>query len=240
LGDVSAILATVLANLIIAGGAAAQASIGMGLNLFAVPLLALIDPVYVPGPVLMHSFLVASTASYRLRADIDVRELGISLIGLIIGTAAAALLLVHMSSQQLPRLFGILVLAAVAMTAAGYRLALTQRGLMAASTAAGVMGTIAGVHGPPIALLYQHASPARIRSALLPFFAFANSISLLALAGIGMFGWRELHASIILLPGLAIGYLASPSLVRVMSQGLIRACILAISAVSGLALVLRG
>ena len=37
-----------LANLIIA--TAAQAANGMGLNLFAVPLLAFIDPVYVPGP----------------------------------------------------------------------------------------------------------------------------------------------------------------------------------------------
>ena len=39
------ILEGALANLIIAAGAAAQATIGMGLNLFAIPLLALIDPV---------------------------------------------------------------------------------------------------------------------------------------------------------------------------------------------------
>jgi uncharacterized membrane protein YfcA len=240
LSDTGAILAVVLANLTIAGGAAAQAAIGMGLNLFAVPLLALIDPRLVPGPVLFHSFLISVLASYRLSADIDVRELRTSVIGLILGTVVGALLLVHISSQQLPRLFGILVLSAVAITAVGYRLALTPRRLLAASTAAGAMGTIAGVHGPPIALLYQHESPARIRSALLPFFAFANSISLLALAAIGMFGWPELHDSITLLPGLAIGFLASSSLARTMSHGLIRACILAISAASGLALVLKG
>ena len=238
--DTGSVGANVLANVAIAGGAAAQAAIGMGLNLFAVPILALIDPVYVPGPVLMHSFLISCLASYRLRADIDFRELGISLVGLLAGTAIAALLLVSLASQQLPRLFGLLVLAAVAMTAAGLRIALTGPALVAASAAAGIMGTIAGVHGPPIALLYQHEAPSRIRSALLPFFIVANLISLVALAAIGKFGWYEFYCGALLVPGLAVGFVASPWLARLMSARTIRACILAISAISGLALALKG
>lgn len=237
--DANTVVAGVLANLAMAAGAAAQASIGMGLNLFAVPILALIDPVYVPGPVLVHSFLVASAASYRLRDDIDWRELGIAAAGLLAGTALAALLLMQLDPARLPRVFGILVLAAVALTAAGYRITLTRRNLAAASSAAGVMGTIAGVHGPPIALLYQHESPQRIRSALLPFFAIANLISLLALGAIGMLGWREIEASVLLLPGLVAGFLAAPWLIRLLSARTIRACILAISAISGLALALK-
>jgi uncharacterized membrane protein YfcA len=144
------------------------------------------------------------------------------------------------SAQALPRLFGVLVLAAVAITAAGVRVPLTVAAIMTASTVAGAMGTVAGVHGPPIALLYQRESPARIRSALLPFFVFANGLSLIALVAIGMFGWRELIASAVLLPGLVVGYLASPWLIRLMSARMIRASILAISAISGLALILKG
>src|SRR5262252_2800633 len=105
------ILESVLANLIIAAGAAAQAAIGMGLNLFAIPLLALIDPVYVPGPVLVHGFLLSCLASLRLRESIDVRELGLALIGLIAGTVAAAMLLACLASEQLPRLLGVFILA---------------------------------------------------------------------------------------------------------------------------------
>lgn len=237
--DTNTVIAGVLANLAIAGGAAAQASIGLGLNLFAVPILALIDPVFVPGPVLVHSFLVASAASYRLRSDINRAELGIASAGLLAGTAAAALLLTQLDPARLPRLFGLLVLAAVALTAAGYRIALTRRSIVAASATAGIMGTVAGVHGPPIALLYQHEKPERVRSALLPFFAVANFISLVALAAIGMLGWRQIEASVLLLPGLAVGFISAPFLIRLMSARTIRACILAISAISGLALVLR-
>ena len=231
---------TALATLAIAAGAAAQAAIGMGLNMFSVPILALIDPVYVPGPVLVHSFLLSLVASYRLRGDIRTGELAISVGGLLAGTALAALALTQVDTQQLPRVFGALVLVAVLIAAAGVRLSLTTSNIAAASTVAGAMGTIAGMHGPPVALLYQREAPARIRSALLPFFIFANGISLVALVAIGMFGRREVMASLTLLPGLAAGYLVSPWLIRVLSPAAIRISILAISAASGFVLLLRG
>jgi uncharacterized protein len=238
--DWGAIASGVLANLIVAFGAAAQAAVGMGLNLFAVPLLALIDPVYVPGPVLVHSLLISVLASYRLRSHIDWRELAVSVGGLLAGTAFAAALLVQVSAERLPRLFGLLVLVAVGVTAAGFRVRISRPAILAASATAGAMGTVAGVHGPPIALVYQRESPARIRSALLPFFVVANGLSIVALALVGMFGWREIHASVSLLPGLAAGFGVSPWLIRVITASTVRTCILTISGLSGLALVVRG
>jgi uncharacterized protein len=221
-------------------GGAAQAAIGMGFNLFAAPLLALIDPVFVPGPILIHGLLLSIAASWRLRAEINLREVGISACGLLAGTAIAAIGLSLLNPASLPRVFGLLVLVAVAITAAGVSVPLSVGSILVASGVAGVMGTVAGVHGPPIALLYQRETPARIRSALLPFFVFANALSLLALAAVGMLGWRELGAAAILVPGLVLGYLASPWLIRIMSPGAIRAFILAISAASGIALMVRG
>ena len=156
------------------------------------------------------------------------------------GLRVAAIGLSLLDPASLPRVFGGLVLVAVGITAAGVSVPLSVGSILVASGVAGVMGTVAGVHGPPIALLYQRETPARIRSALLPFFVFANALSLLALASIGMLGWREVAAAALLVPGLAVGFLASPWLVRVMSPGAIRTSILAISAASGLALMIRG
>lgn len=238
--DTLGIAGLVLGLVATALGGAAQAAIGMGFNLFAAPLLALVDPVFVPGPILIHGLLLSIAASWRLRADINLREVGISVCGLIAGTAIAAIGLSLLNPASLPRLFGVLVLVAVAITAAGISVPLSVGSILLASGVAGVMGTVAGVHGPPIALLYQRETPARIRSALLPFFVFANALSLLALAAIGMLGWRELGAAAILVPGLVLGYLASPWLMRIMSAGAIRALILAISAASGIALMVKG
>jgi uncharacterized protein len=146
------------------GGAAAQASIGMGLNLFTVGILALINPVFVPAPILMHSFLLSIVASFRLRQDINLNEVALSIVGLIAGTTVAACVLTLVSLDYLPRVFGLFIVAGVAITALGVRLPLTSSTILAASAAAGVMGTIAGVHGPPIALVYQRETPARIRA----------------------------------------------------------------------------
>lgn len=222
------------------GGAAAQAAIGMGLNLFTVGILALIDPVFVPAPILVHSFLLSIAASFRLRQDIVFREVGLSIVGLVAGTLLACLVLALVSTDHLPRLFGALIVAGVVITSLGAQLPLTDKTIVAASTAAGAMGTIAGVHGPPIALVYQRESPARIRAALLPFFAVANPISLVALGAIGLFGWREIYASVLLLPGLVAGYLAAPLLIRVLSPAAVRVAILLISAASGIALLIKG
>ena len=222
------------------GGAAAQASIGMGLNLFTVGILALINPVFVPAPILVHSFLLSIVASFRLRQDINLGEVALSIVGLIAGTIVAACVLALVSLDYLPRLFGLFIVAGVAITTLGVRLPLTSSTILAASAAAGVMGTISGVHGPPIALVYQRETPARIRAALLPFFAVANPISLLALASVGQFGWREVYASVLLLPGLIAGYLCAPVLIRMLSPAAVRAAILLVSTASGVALLIKG
>lgn len=79
----------ILATLVMAVGAALQAAVGLGLALFAVPLLALIDVRLIPGPMLLASMALAVMMAHRGRAAIDRRELALSLIGLCVGTRSA-------------------------------------------------------------------------------------------------------------------------------------------------------
>jgi len=225
---------------IVAIGAMTQFAIGMGLNLFSVGALALIHPALSPGPVLVLSFLLSAFASISLRQDIETRLLAISALGLAIGSVIAAGILLWLGAEGLPRALGVLIVAGVALSVAGFRCAITTRNVLAATTAAGVMGAIAGTHGAPVALLYQREEPRRVRAALLPLFAIANPLALAALAYAGFFGVREMLASVLLLPGLLVGYLAAPLLIRVLSPAAVRAGLLAISALSGLLLILKG
>jgi uncharacterized membrane protein YfcA len=240
LGETVAIAGMLLAVLAVAAGAAVQASIGMGLNLFTVGILALINPVFVPGPLLVNTFLLSAAVSYRLRASIDATNLALSVAGSVLGTLAASAILTGVEMTYLPRVLGALILLGVVLTSAGLRLPLTSTNVVVAGVLAGSMGTIAGIQGPPIALLYQGETPARIRAALLPFFAAASIVSLVALAAIGQFGKRELFASALLLPGIAIGYAAAPGLIRIMSPRTVRILVLTITAVSGIALLVKG
>lgn len=228
-----------LALAVIFTGAMVQASIGIGLNLFSVGLLVMIDPVFAPGPVLVHSFLLSLIASVGLRRDIEVGALALSIAGVAIGTVLAALLLTVLPRQGLPQVLGGLIVLAVAITAAGFSVRVSPATILCATAAAGVMGTIAGAHGAPVALLYQREAPQRVRAALLPLFTIANPLALGALAWAGLFGWKEFWASVLLLPGLVAGYLAAPVLTRALSPPIIRAALLAISGASGLALLLK-
>jgi hypothetical protein len=60
---------------VMAIGSAFQASVGIGLALFVVPVLALIDQSFIPGPMLLAGVLLALLAAYRERTSIDVPAL---------------------------------------------------------------------------------------------------------------------------------------------------------------------
>lgn len=229
-----------LALAVVFVGAMVQAAIGMGLNLFSVGLLALIHPVFAPGPVLVYSFLLSAAASVRLRRDVEPVVLGLSLAGVVVGTGLASLLLSYVGRGGLPTILGVITVAAAALTAAGLKVPITVASILGASTAAGLMGTIAGSHGAPVALLYQGESPARVRAALLPLFTIANPLALVALGWAGLFGWAEVWASVLLLPALAAGFFAAPLFARMLSARTIRFGLIACSGLSGVLLVLKG
>lgn len=229
-----------LALLVVFVGAMVQASIGIGLNLFSVGLLVLIHPVFAPGPILFYSFLLSLAASVRLRRDIEVVPLIMSIGGVAIGTILAALLLARIGRSGLPQILGAVTVLAAVLTAAGLKVPVTTGTVLAAGMGAGVMGTIAGSHGAPVALLYQGEKPDRVRAALLPLFTIANPLSLAALYAAGLLGWPEIWASLLLLPALIGGFLAAPLLIRILTPVAIRYGLIAVAGLSGVLLVLKG
>src|SRR5580704_1745319 len=98
-------LAGALAIAIMAIGSAFQGSVGIGLALFVVPLLALVDQSFIPGPMLLAGVILALMTAYRERKAIDAPALRNSLIGLGVGTIIGALLLKLMSGPYLDKAF---------------------------------------------------------------------------------------------------------------------------------------
>jgi uncharacterized membrane protein YfcA len=105
--------------LVMAIGAALQAAVGLGMALFVVPLLALIDVRLIPGPVLLASVALAVMMAYRGRATINRRELTLSLDGLCMGTAVGAWGLSLVAPASLTKLFALLILVAVLVSLIG-------------------------------------------------------------------------------------------------------------------------
>ena len=232
-------MSAVAAVAIMAIGSALQAAVGIGLALFVVPVLALIDPAYIPGPMLSAGVVLAAITAWRERHAIDPAGFSLSLAGLLIGTVGGAVALKVLQGPALPKVFGILILLAVLLSIFGPPLKATGRSLSLAGTAAGIMGTMVGIHGPPIALVFQNAEPATARAMLGAFFAVAYLGSVVALVAVGLFGWPELTRAAILLPGVGLGLVVSPHIAPLIDRNRLRWAILVVSSVSALALLAR-
>lgn len=225
---------------IVAAGAAVQATIGFGYAMLGVPLLALIDTSYIPGPSLTGSMIVATLMGIDGRRHVDVPNVGKALLGQAIGTVIGVTALAWVARDHLPELFGGLILAGVALSLLGVIIEITTASLLSIGTLAGVMGTMAGLHGPPFALLYQRSTGDDLRANLAVIFWAGYVVSIIALAWAGLFGTRELMLSLTLAPGVLIGFALSRPLSRMLDEAWLRPAILILASASALILIVRG
>lgn len=228
----------VLAILVVLVGSAIQGSVGFGLNLFAAPLLVLIDPSLVPGPSIVASSLLNLLVIRRERAPHVWREMRWPMIGLVPGTAAGAAVLALVARTNLTVFFAVLILVAVGLSLSGLHPRRTPRTLAAAGVLSGFMGTAVGIGGPPIALMYQKATGPELRAALSRFFGVAGLLSILLLTAFGQFTWSDLGNGLLLLPGAAFGYLLSSRLLHHVDAGRVRIAVLSLSGASAIVALL--
>ena len=80
-----------------------------------------------------------------------------------------------------------------------------------ASDPVGFMGTVSGIGGPPIALVYQHSDGPTLRGTLARYFTVGNLVAIPTLVVAGHLGRDELLPIAVLVPGALAGL---PSLQR--------------------------
>lgn len=231
--------AFMVATAVIAAGAVLQGTIGFGLALLAAPLLHLVDARLVPGPLMVSSGMLTVLMARREWHAVQGRDLGWSLTGRVAGTVAAVAVLSVLSARGMDILFGGLVLAAVGLTAVGVTLRPTPRTLLTAGAVSGFMGTATSIGGPPIALVYQHETGARIRGTLAAFFVAGVLLSMAALAAVGRFGILEIQLGGLLLPGTVLGYWLSHHTAGRLQDHHIRPAVLLVSGGAAVAVILR-
>lgn len=229
------------AAIVVFFGALIQGSVGMGFGLFASPLLALIEPRLIPAIVLTLGTVVAIHPAWRGRADINTHELGVGIIGRIVGAvvSGAAFAYLYVDRDRLSLAFGIIVIVAVALSLSRIRFALNDRNLLIASTVSGAMGTFTGIGAPPMGLIYQRENPAKVRATLNAFFGLSTGISFLVLAAYGVLGTAHFVVAAAISPALGAGVIAA-SFVKSPPGENLRMVILAICTISSLILILRG
>jgi uncharacterized membrane protein YfcA len=220
-------------------GSVLQGAVGFGFALVAAPILLLIDPHLVPGPIIFASLFLTGLSAWRDRRAIDFSGLRWGVTGRVPGTLLGAALLAFLPPERMAAPFGAIVLLAVAISAAGARVEPTPRALVGAGLLSGVMGTVSSIGGPPFALLYQHAAGDRLRGTLGGYFVIGTAMSLIVIAAVGRFGIAELRWGVALVPGTLLGFAVSSRLTPWLDRGYTRPAVLAVAAVAGVAGVVR-
>lgn len=231
--------ALVLAFGCVALGAAVQSAIGFGASLVSIPLLLLVDPHLVPGPAAVAGITVNLIAAGAGFAHTDWRGVRWAAVGLLPGTAVAALALSVFSGNAIALLSGTAVLAAVGVSAWGRRPVAGRRTLLGAGFFSGYLNTTAGVGGPPMALAYQDAPARTFRSSLAVVFLAATVLTLAALGRTGHLTAVDWRVGALLAPAGAVGYLAARGLAARVEGERLRTAVLVVSGISALAAIAR-
>ena len=149
------------------------------------------------------------------------------------------MLLAVIADEVLSLLFAALVLGAVAMSAVGWHLAKTRTTLTVVGLLAGFMGTVSGIGGPPIALVYQHAAGPKLRATLNTYFALGSLVSIPVLVAADAFTVKHALMGLALLPAVAFGFYCSRFTRDRFDGPRLRPAVLWLAALSSFAVVVR-
>ena len=216
-----------------------QSAIGFGLALVAAPLLLLVEPSLVPGPLIFASLILTGLTAYRDRAHIDLNGLWTALFGRVLGSILAAIFLAFTSQVFFDLTFGSMVVLAALLSSTGIHLTPTRATTLIAGGASGLMGTISSIGGPPMALVYQNSEAEKIRGTLAGYFLLGAGISLFALWSVDRFGPEQALNGFALSPSMAIGFWAGHIMHHRIPRSVIRPLIIGLSFSSGFIVIVK-
>ena len=220
-------------------GAITQSAIGIG---FGIPagILVLLEPSMVPSCIiLMGSFLALSNAMLSYE-DIIKADLIYSYTGRVIGSILAMpLIFLTLGTDYYLIIFGVLLLIATYLSAKKWNIVATKKNITIAGTASGIMGTLTGIGGPPMAIVYQNSSAPKVVATLNMFFGIGALFSVLLFVYFDLINLPEVMKSIYLAPGLVIGtYIGRRGIVRKFVNRNLKNLIIAVCFISALVIIL--
>lgn len=216
-----------------------QSSVGMGQGLVAAPLLRMIEPDLLPGPLVFAGLLTSLVLAARNSRVSDAREVAPAIVGRFVGAAFAVWLLTLLSERGLTITIGAVVIGLVVLRLIGLKIPRSPLTLAATGTVSGVSGTIASLGGAPMGLLYeQHARARDFRGPMGVFQAVGGVASVLLLTLAGQMDGRTWRLALMLVPPLAAGWLAARWVTPIVDRGYMRPLVLGVSSLSAAVLLI--
>lgn len=228
-----------LANIIILFAASIQGIIGYGIGVFGVPLLYLLNPDFVPAPMIIVGMLLPLLILIRDHAAVVKQDLKWALPALVIGIAAAGGVINTISQQGVGLFVGAAVLLGIFASVFHRIPAPGSATIGVASGISGFMGTITAIGGPPLALVLQNMDGKRLRATMSAVFVPAGVLALGTLFARGYLSSYDLLLALGLLPGMLAGFALSGAVAPLIPSSFLRPIVLITSAAAAILIIYR-
>jgi uncharacterized membrane protein YfcA len=193
-------------------GAAAQATTGFGIGLTTLPVLAAVDPGFVPAGVILLGLPLSAGNAVVDRVHLNLKAVVSIASYRFLGIGAGIAVLVAMSAQELQ--VACLAIALLSLASfADLRVLAWMDWWPAAGVLSGFMGAVTGVGGPPLAVAFRHLPLAQIRATTGLVTLIGATFTLLALVASGLLTQAHLVFALTASPIMLIAVTAGRRLV---------------------------
>ncbi|AAZ24988.1 sulfite exporter TauE/SafE family protein [Colwellia psychrerythraea] len=222
----------VVALIAVIAGSALQSMSGFGLAVIASPILVIINPEFLPAPILALGCILSLLNCIRYRQQLHFSNIKLALLARIPGSVLGIVLLALLPSIFFSVGFSFLIILSVFLTYRRVDIHHCPRNLVLAGFFSGLMGTTTSVGGPPIALVYQNSNLNTLRAELGLFFLIGTLVSLAMLLVSGNINYAQLQLTLPLIPALFVGFASSFYLDKYLGQRYLKPLIATLSLTS--------
>jgi|TARA_B100001971_G_scaffold200366_1_gene211927 hypothetical protein len=186
-------------------GAITQSAIGIG---FGIPgcVILLFDASLIPTSIVLMGTFVAFSNAFLSFKQIIKKDLIYSLTGRVVGTLIAApIIMITVGTKYFMFVFGFMLLFIVPLSFFKWNIQASIKNVSIAGLFSGFLGTLTGVGGPPMGIVYQNSNSSRVVPTLNMFFGFGALFSVIVLWNIGLLNMIIAIKCLLLSPSVAIG-----------------------------------
>lgn len=195
-----------LAMLVFCLASALQGVAGYGSVVISGPFLVLIEPRFIPGPVLLCGIVITSLVLLRDGLQVELSRVVQLSLSRAVGSVIGVLLLMQLSPDGAAAALAVIMLGGVGAGIAGVKVRPTVKGLALTGFMSGIAGTVAGLAGAVTALLVQDEQGIKLRGSMAAYLLPGAAVSVILIALVGRLGEVELKLFVLLLPSVCIGY----------------------------------
>jgi uncharacterized membrane protein YfcA len=229
----------ILGFLIFLPASIVAAALGFGGGLLAIPFLVLINPDFAPVPMVLIGPFFSGLIAWRERTAINVSALFRTVLGLIPGVLAGAMVLATVNKETLGVIISLLLLAVIGLTATHVELKPTSKTLLVGGILSGFMANTVGMPGIAPALTMSHFKGPTLRSTLNTCVVMITTVSAGVLAFTNQIHGVHLVAAPVLLTAAIFGFLLREPLRHLVDRRGATQFIHGIAALGSLALLIR-